>query len=158
MAVQNDEMDRQPTESEVEFGKNHGIPALIEYAQGRLKAADGNARGGGKSAVQGVEDHQPEQGKVVVHRPLQKGRRKSKMPVESSDSEGSANTSSSDDEAEAANSGNSDSGDSSDGDVDSDDDDNSGKREDSNGVSSEEEVDGDEESMEHLSPSKSQEV
>jgi hypothetical protein len=30
----NDEFDRDPTPTEIEFGKYQGVPALIEYCQG----------------------------------------------------------------------------------------------------------------------------
>ena len=157
--MQDDEFDRQPTETEVEFGKFHGIPALIEYARGRLQPGQGNARGGGKSAVQVVEDHQPEEGSLVVHRPLRTHSRKRKMPVESSsDSEGTAHTSSSDDEAEYKSNGKSDSGDSTEGEVDSHEEENNGKREDCNGGSSEEDMDDNAGSTEQSSPSEEEDV
>jgi hypothetical protein len=122
---------------------------LIEYAHGRLKPSWGNAGGGGKSAVHVVEDHQPEQGNLVVHQPLRTGKRQRRMPVESSlDSEGTARTSSSDDKVDDTNIRKSNSGDSSDEEVESDEEDNNGKREDYDGVGSEEEADDDEESRE----------
>ena len=74
------------------------------------------------------------------------------------DSEDSIHTSSSDDEAEDTNSGKCDSGDYTDGEVDNNEEDNNGKREDCNGVSLEEEVDDNEESMEQSSPSKAEDV
>jgi hypothetical protein len=88
---QNDEFERQPTDTEIKFGKFHGVLALIEYTHGRWKPTGSS----GEKAVNCNESHdRAEGGKKVVK--LASWESKDKRTVEE-DSKGSADTSSSND-------------------------------------------------------------
>jgi hypothetical protein len=99
--VQTDKFDIVPTENEIEFGKFHGIPALIEYTRGCWNPAGTIAKGVEK-LHNGQEDGERAQAvKNVVKRATreEKGKRPLQQ-IQPSDSEESARTSSSDDEDE----------------------------------------------------------
>jgi hypothetical protein len=90
---QNDKFNKEPTDTEIEFGKFHGIPAFIEYVHEQWKPR-GSIRGGGEEASNSSgSDERTKAGKKVVTLALRENKDKC---VVNEVSKGSTDTSSSD--------------------------------------------------------------